>query len=136
GIGGPGGTYTNVAEVQTSDNFDPNSTPGNHVPTEDDYATVTPPVQPKSDLSLSKTMALTTDVNGDGVISIGDRVTFTLTLNNAGPNDAPHVHVQDRLPAGYTIFGTPTASQGTYNSGTGDCNGGPVSGLSQQTLSV
>src|SRR5262249_10037214 len=50
--------------------------------------------------------------------------------------DAANVHVQDRLPAGYTIFGTPTASQGTYNSGTGDWNVGTVSVLSTQTLSI
>src|SRR5262249_4854321 len=73
-IVGPGGTYTNVAEINSSGSFDPDSTPDNGVTTEDDYAAVTPPVQPKSDLSLAKTMALTSDVNGDGVISIGDRV--------------------------------------------------------------
>src|SRR5262249_54634560 len=56
---GPSGTYTNVAEINSSDSFDPNSTPNNGVPTEDDYSAVTPPVQPKSDLSLTKTMALT-----------------------------------------------------------------------------
>src|SRR5262249_11305448 len=102
-IVGPGGTYTNVAQIHSSDSFDPDSTPDNDVPTEDDYATVTPPVQPKSDLSLDKTMALTTDVNGDGVISVGDRVTFTLTLNTLGPNDAANVPVKALLPAGYAF---------------------------------
>jgi large repetitive protein len=48
------GNYTNVAQVWTSDSFDPDSTPGNNVPTEDDYASVTVPVQPVSDLSLNK----------------------------------------------------------------------------------
>src|SRR5262249_20973061 len=51
-VGPAGGTYTNVAEVFSSDSFDPDSTPDNGVPTEDDYSAVTPPVQPKSDLSL------------------------------------------------------------------------------------
>jgi uncharacterized repeat protein (TIGR01451 family) len=86
---------------------------------------VTPPVQPKSDLSLSKRMLLTHDINGTGVISIGDQVTFTLTLNNLGPNTADGVHVQDLLPAGYA-FVSATPSQGTYTSTTGDWNVGTV----------
>src|SRR5262249_61127915 len=94
---GPGGNFTNVAQVWTSDSFDPNSTPGNSDPTEDDYSAVTPPVQPVSDLSLAKTMALTADLDGNGILSIGDRVTCTLTLNNAGPTDAANVHLPDLL---------------------------------------
>src|SRR5262249_41339583 len=134
-IVGPGGTYTNVAQVHASDSRDPDSTPGNDVPTEDDYATVTPTVQPKSDLSLAKTMALTSDLDSNGILSIGDRVTFTLTLSNLGPNDAANVHVADLLPAGYSFFSA-TASQGTYTSATGDWNVGTVSVLSTPTLSI
>jgi uncharacterized repeat protein (TIGR01451 family) len=134
-IVGPGGTYTNVAEIASSGSFDPDSTPGNHVPTEDDYSAVTPTVQPKSDLSLAKTMALTSDLDGNGILSIGDRVTFTLTLNNLGPNDAANVHVADLLRAGYTFFSA-TASQGTYTSATGDWNVGTVNVLSTPTLSI
>ena len=126
-IVGPGGTYTNSASIDTSDSSDPNA--GNN------SSSVTPPVQPKSDLSLAKTMALTKDNFGTGVISIGDQVTFTLTLNNAGPNDAASVHVKDLLPAGYA-FVSATPSQGTYTSGTGDWNVGTVSVLSAPTLSI
>jgi uncharacterized repeat protein (TIGR01451 family) len=126
-IVGPGGTYTNTASINTSDSMDP--VPGNN------SSTLTPPVQPTSDLSLSKTMALTNDINGTGVISIGDQVTFTLTLNNLGPNAAPNVHVADHLPAGYA-FVSATPSQGTYTSGTGDWNVGTVNVLSTQTLSI
>ena len=134
-IVGPGGTYTNEAQVASSDSFDPDSTPDNDVPTEDDFASVTPIVQPKSDLSLDKTMALTSDLDGNGILSIGDRVTFTLTLHNLGPNDAANVHVADLLPAGYSFFSA-TASQGTYTSATGDWNVGTVSVLSTPTLSI
>ena len=134
-IVGPGGTYTNEAEVARSDSFDPDSTPDNFVPAEDDFASVTPIVQPKSDLSLDKTMALTSDLDGNGILSIGDRVTFTLTLHNLGPNDAANVHVADLLPAGYSFFSA-TASQGTYTSATGDWNVGTVSVLSTPTLSI
>ncbi|HEX3152354.1 MAG TPA: hypothetical protein VHR66_30050 [Gemmataceae bacterium] len=134
-IVGPGGTYANVAQVHSSDSFDPDSTPDNDVTTEDDYATVTPPVQPKSDLSLDKTLTLTSDLDGSGDVSIGDRVTFTLTLNNLGPTDAANVHVKDLLPAGYTFFSA-TANQGTYTSGSGDWNVGTVTVLSTPTLSI
>ena len=131
----PSGTYTNSADVFTSDNPDPDSTPGNNVPTEDDHASVTPVVQPKSDLSLSKTMALTTDADGNGQLSIGDRVTFTLTLNNVGPDPAANVHVADLLPAGYSFFSA-NASQGTYQSATGDWNVGTVDVLSSPMLTI
>jgi uncharacterized repeat protein (TIGR01451 family) len=134
-IVGAGGTYTNVAEVESSDSADPNSTPGNGVPTEDDYSSVTPPVQPKSDLSLSKTMALTSDLYGTGVLSIGDQVTFTISLNNLGPNDAANVHVADLLPAGYAYFSS-TPSQGTYTAATGDWNVGTVGVLTTPTLTI
>src|SRR4029450_667388 len=41
-IVGAGGTYSNEAQINRSDSFDPDSTPDNDVPTEDDFATVTP----------------------------------------------------------------------------------------------
>jgi uncharacterized repeat protein (TIGR01451 family) len=126
-IVGPSGNYTNAAAINTSNSLDP--IPGNN------SSSVTPPVQPVSDLGVSKTLALTTDVNGDGVISIGDRVTFTLTLNNAGPDPAMGVHVTDLLPAGYTFFSA-NPSQGMYTSATGDWNVGTVNVLSTQTLSI
>jgi uncharacterized repeat protein (TIGR01451 family) len=126
-IVGPGGNYTNTASINSSDSSDPN--PGNN------SSSVTPPVQPSSDLSLAKTMLMTNDVNGNGVIDIGDQVTFTLTLNNLGPNAAAGVHIQDLLPAGYT-FVSATPSQGTYTSGTGDWNVGTVNVLSPQTLRI
>src|SRR5262249_54035998 len=90
-IVGPRANPATLATTNTSDSLDPN--PGNN------SSTVTPPVQPKSDLSLSKTMA----VGGNGILSIGHQVTFTLTLNNSGPNDAANVDVRDLLPAGYAL---------------------------------
>jgi uncharacterized repeat protein (TIGR01451 family) len=125
-IVGPGGNYSNTASIASSSSTDRNSA--------NNTFTVTPPVQPKSDLSLTKTMALTTDVNHDGVISIGDQVTFTITLNNTGPDAATGVHVADPLPAGYA-FVSYTASPGTtYTSG--DWNVGTVNVLSTETLSI
>src|SRR5262249_59531459 len=38
----PAGSYTNTAQVTASQQLDPDSTPNNNVPTEDDQASVTP----------------------------------------------------------------------------------------------
>ena len=97
---------------------------------------MTPIVQPKSDLSLDKTMALTSDLDGNGILSIGDRVTFTLTLNNLGPNDAANVHVKDLLPAGYSFVSASAPLGTTYNNTTGDWNVGLVSVLSTTKLTI
>ena len=40
----PAGPYENIAEVTASDSTDPDATPGNGDPTEDDYASNTPAV--------------------------------------------------------------------------------------------
>src|SRR5262249_55001149 len=82
---------TNIAEVSASDDPDPNSTPNNHNPAEDDEASVT--VTPQlANLSLSKAV-------NDARPNVSDVVTFTLTLTNAGPDAATNVAVTDLLPA-------------------------------------
>lgn len=61
---------TNEAEIRAADQFDPNSTPNNGEPNENDQATVT--VSPRSaDLAIAKA------VNIPGYR--GDEITFTLT---------------------------------------------------------
>ena len=92
-----------MAEVTASDQFDPDSqpdaTPDNDPPTQDDEATATPTVNPVADLSLTKTITLFTDVDGSGNISPNDIVLFTITVSNAGPNNATGVGVGDLLPS-------------------------------------
>ena len=70
------GSYTNVAEVTASDQFDPDSqpdpTPDSDPPTQDDEATATPTVNPVADLSLTKSITLLTDADGSGNISPDD----------------------------------------------------------------
>ena len=103
------GNYTNFAEVTASDQFDPNSTPDatpdTDAPVEDDETSFTPTVSAISDLSLAKSVTLTTDADGSTTISTGDTVTFNVTISNAGPNNATGVGVGDTVPDGYTTIG-------------------------------
>ncbi len=87
------GEIVNSAEVTASGLPDPDSTPGNGDPGEDDSAQVVLNADNRADLSLTKS------VNPTKVV-IGDTVTYTLTLRNAGPDTATGVVVRDRLPAG------------------------------------
>jgi len=108
----PTGDYTNIAEVTNSDTPDPDSTPNNGVPTEDDYGTATTtPIPQSSDLSLTKTVNNTTPL-------VGSLVTFEVVVTNNGPQDNFGVQVTDILPSGYTFTGF-TVSTGTYDTTTG-----------------
>ena len=55
----------------------------------------------------------------------GAAITYTITLVNAGPNDASGVAVTDVLPVGLTLVDA-TPSGGTYNQGTGLWNVGAL----------
>ena len=87
------GEYANIAQVMTSDQYDPDSIPGNSSPFEDDHdiATITPQI---ADLSLSK------EVNNATPFA-GEVVTFTVTVTNSGPETATAISVEDVLPDGY-----------------------------------
>jgi large repetitive protein len=130
------GDYTNTAEVTASDNFDPNSTPDNNDPTEDDQDSVTPPITEEADLSLTKSLAMAPggDLDGSGGYSINDLVQFTITVTNAGPAAASGVVVQEQLPSGYTYVSDDAG--GAYNSGTGFWTIGNVANGSSATLVI
>jgi len=100
---------TNTAEVTAADQRDPDSTPNNNNPAEDDEdsVTITPQV---ADLSL----AMTVD---NPQVTVGQPVTFTLNVNNAGPATATNVRVTDQLPQGLTFLRATPA--GVYNSANG-----------------
>jgi uncharacterized repeat protein (TIGR01451 family) len=68
-------------------------------------------VAASADLSVTKTVNNSTP-------NIGERVVFTIKLNNTGPDAATGVKVTDLLPAGLTYVSS-VASQGTYTNGTG-----------------
>ena len=62
-------------------------------------------VNPAADLALTKT-------DSPDPVGVGQQLTYTLAISNAGPSLADDVKVTDTLPAGVT-YNSATASQGT-----------------------
>ena len=99
---GIGVSYDNVAEISASDQYDPDSDPTSDSGTDDNgdgiadddevVSTIIPQV---SDLSITKAVST-------GTPNVGESVTFTVTVNNAGPAVATNVSIQDVLPVGYS----------------------------------
>jgi uncharacterized repeat protein (TIGR01451 family) len=83
---------------------------------------------PTADLAVSKDVSSTTP-------NLGDTITFTVTVVNNGPDGATSVQVLDLLPAGLS-FVSATASQGTYDAGTGLWDIGTVAVGSSPTLVI
>jgi hypothetical protein len=67
--------------------------------------------------------------------NFGSNVTFTLTANNLGQNNATNVIVTDLLPSGYTYVSS-NPSVGTYNSVTGEWTIGSLSYPGSETLEI
>ena len=112
---------TNTAGVTHADQFDP--TTGNNSA----GATETPQ---RSDLAVTKSVS-------DPTPNVGDQITFTVTLSNAGPDTATGVSVSDQLPAGLTfVSATPSTGPGTYDSVTGVWAVGTVTTTTPQTLTI
>lgn len=121
----PGGSSTkNFAEVWRSDQYDPDSTPGNGDQGEDDSSSLDVPI---ADLSLAEKV----DVAGSNAV-------FSITLNNSGPDDATGVEVKTMLPSltsSYT-FVSYGNTLGTYNSATGIWSVGTLLGGASATLTI
>lgn len=84
---------TNTAQVSYSDEYDPDSVPGNNAAAEDDQASVV--ITPRPDLRLAK-------ASQSGFVA-GINGTYTLTVSNAGPAPTSGtITVTDVLPAGLT----------------------------------
>ncbi|MDJ0663302.1 MAG: SdrD B-like domain-containing protein [Acidimicrobiia bacterium] len=96
----PPAGYSNVAEVTAADQYDPDSTPGNddgdQSEDDEDAASLMPQ---QVDLSLAKTVS-------DPSPNVGDVVTFTVTVSNAGPDAATTVAVEDAVPSGFSSIGS------------------------------
>ena len=101
------GSITNIAQVRTSDQNDPDSTPNNNADEDDQEAvTLTPAV---ANLSLEKTSSTDSP-------NLNEQFTFTITVNNAGPNAATNVRVLDQLPSGVQFV---SSSSTDFNANTG-----------------
>lgn len=123
------GAQTNTAEVTASDQPDPDSTPDNDDPAEDDQDSASvngAPVQ--IDLSLEKDIS-------DPSPAVGDTIDYTLTLTNAGPDTATNVVVTDDLPTG-VAFVNAVPSQGAYDSATGVWTVGTLTAGQIETLTL
>ena len=91
--------YKNVAQVTDSDQFDPDSTPGNDDgdQSEDDEDSLSINTNNDADLAISKSM-----ISGANP-SPGDIISFEVILQNNGPNNATNISIEDMLPTGLTL---------------------------------
>jgi uncharacterized repeat protein (TIGR01451 family)/fimbrial isopeptide formation D2 family protein len=101
-VPGPG-SFTNVAAVSTSDQFDPDTTNNR------DESTVT---TREADLAVTKSVS-------DPTPNVGDTITFTVTVSNLGPDSANNVEITDYFPQAGLQLLSAVPSQGSFNTGTG-----------------
>jgi len=99
-----------ATEVLASDQFDPDSTPGNGANEEDDYAfvTLTPEITGETGADLS------IDMSADFLLYNNfENTVFTITVTNNGPEDATGITVAAPLPSGF-VYTDDVTSQGDY----------------------
>ena len=89
---------------------------------------VTPPPTTQADLAVFKSVSNPTP-------NVGDTITYTITLDNGGPDPATGVVVGDTLPAGVTYVSS-SASQGAYDPTTNLWTVGDVKVATPQTLVI
>ena len=99
-----------TAQVSGASPDDPDSTPGNDNPTEDDQHTIqlTPAI---ADLSIQVSANTATP-------PVRSNVTLTATMTNSGPATASGVSVRALMPAGLTFVSATPAAQYDRNTGT------------------
>ncbi len=110
---------TNTTTITNSDQFDPN--PGN------DTASATETPQ-QADLVVGKSVS-------DPTPNVGDTITYTIRVTNAGPDDATGVTVQDILPT-QVSFQSFSATQGSYDPITNTWTVGTVANATTETLTI
>ncbi len=80
-----------------------------------------------ADLELSKTV-------DNAAPDVGEQITFTLTVDNAGISNASGVQVEDILPAGYAFVGA--VGDGTYDETTGLWDIGDVANGASASIDI
>ncbi len=100
--------YTNIAQITTSDQFDPDSTPNNDDgdQSEDDEAShfINPPTV---DLEINKTVDKPRTFFEDTIV-------FTITASNNSTYEATNIGIEDVLPSGYVLV-SHTSGLGAYD---------------------
>ncbi|MBU7038914.1 MAG: DUF11 domain-containing protein, partial [Theionarchaea archaeon] len=90
------GSIKNVAQIYSSFESDPDSTPnnddGDQSEDDEDFETITVP--PSADLRIDKTVS-------DSTPNPGDTITFTITVYNDGPDAATNLTLEDVIPSGF-----------------------------------
>jgi uncharacterized repeat protein (TIGR01451 family) len=89
---------------------------------------------PLNIVAAAANIGVTKTVN-DSTPAVGTNVTFTVSVHNAGPDATSAAQVNDALPAGLT-FVSASASQGSYNSGTGVWSIGVLANGATATLTL
>jgi len=124
---GTGVNFKNTAQVTAMDQLDVDSTPnnddGDQSEDDEDSADVEPQLV---DLSLIKSI-------DDATPSVGDVVTFTIAVSNAGPSNATGITVTDIVPNGYANI---SASGGTVTGSTATWTGVSVAANSSTSLTL
>ncbi len=111
-------SVTNFFQVLTSDQGDPDSTPGNdtdNTPNEDDEAaiTITGPPQPPQG-GVTSDLALFVTVDSANYV-VYENVTFHLILVNNGPDAAAGITVSAGLPQNFVYAGSNVSIGSQYN---------------------
>jgi uncharacterized repeat protein (TIGR01451 family) len=85
--------------------------------------------QPLADLGVTK--------SASGAVYVGSNITYTITVNNAGPDTANLVTVSDPIPAGTTHVSS-SASQGscTLTAGVLNCSLGSIASGGSVTITL
>jgi uncharacterized repeat protein (TIGR01451 family) len=119
------GTLTNSASV-AADTADPNP---NNNSTEEQTTVDTLPDQ-LADLGVTIMDAL-------DPVTVGDKITYTATVSNSGPDTAPNVILTDSLPDG-VVFGSAVPDQGGCNNNSGlvTCHLGSLSSSGQLKIEI
>ncbi|NNE44708.1 MAG: DUF11 domain-containing protein, partial [Gemmatimonadetes bacterium] len=118
-LGTAGAVIVNTATVDAVD--EPDAFPDN------DSASVAITVQ-AADLEIVKSV-------DDATPTEGEAITYTVTLNNLGPDPATGVSVSDILPPGVT-YASSGVTQGSYVPGTGVWTVGAVAAGTSETLTL